>query len=596
MTFKPDVGRLGRLARVGLVSLALAFAAGACGPSGTGGAGGSVGGAAGASGGAGGAGVGGSARGGAGGAVAGSGGGAAGSGGGAGAAGSAGVGGSTGGASGGAAGGVAGSGGAGTGGSAGGAAGARGGSGGGGSGGGGNGASAGSSGLAGRGGGAGTSTAGTGGGAAGSGGASGSAGGPGTITKMLDVADVWSGHPVGFALLTTATRQYVAYYDSNRDLTVAQRALTSDSWTFTRLPTTVGWDSHNYIAMDIDGAGYIHVSGNMHTVPLIYFRSAQPNNAGTFSSATMIGNSESSCTYPLFFHDTAGNLVFNYRDGSSGSGNHIFNIYDTGTRAWRRLLNAPFTDGQGQRNAYPVGPVLGPDAYWHMVWVWRDSPNAETNHDLSYARSRDLVQWQTAAGTNLTLPITLATSDVVDPVAVNGGMINNNTKVGFDAQNRPIVAYHKFDSAGNTQLYNARYEGGRWVTHKTSSWNYRWAFSGQGTLVFQIQVEPVKVDAAGNLTQRWYHAQYGGWNAFALDPTTLAATAMLGRSLPYPAALETVQSTTAGMHVRWADDSGAGPDPAILYMLRWETLDSNRDMATSPIPPPTRLRLYAFKK
>ena len=403
---------------------------------------------------------------------------------------------------------------------------------------------------------------------------------------MLDVADVWSGHPVGFALLTTATRQYVAYYDTNRDLTVAQRALTSDTWTFTRLPTTVGWDSHNYIAMDIDGAGYIHVSGNMHTVPLIYFRSAQPNNAGTFSSATMIGNSESSCTYPLFFHDTAGNLVFNYRDGSSGSGNHIFNIYDTGTRAWRRLLNAPFTDGQTQRNAYPVGPVLGPDAFWHMVWVWRDTPDAETNHDLSYARSRDLVQWQTAAGTNLTLPITLATSDIVDPVPVNGGMINNNTKVGFDAQNRPIVAYHKFDSAGNTQLYNARYEGGRWVAHKTSSWSYRWAFSGQGTLVFQIQVEPVKVDAAGNLTQRWYHAQYGGWNAFALDPTTLAATAMLGRSLPYPASLETVQSTTAGMHVRWADDAGAGPDPAILYMLRWETLDSNRDMATSPIPPP----------
>ena len=413
---------------------------------------------------------------------------------------------------------------------------------------------------------------------------------------MLDIGDVWSGHPVGFALVTTATRQYVAYYDTNRDLTVAQRALTSDTWTSVRLPTTVGWDSHNYIAMDIDGAGFIHVSGNMHAVPLVYFRSTQANNAAAFSSATMVGSNESSCTYPLFFHDTAGNLVFNYRDGSSGSGNHIFNIYDAGTKTWRRLLNAPFTDGQGQRNAYPVGPVLGPDAFWHMVWVWRETPDAETNHDLSYARSRDLVQWQTAAGANLTLPITLATSDIVDPVPVNGGMINNNTKVGFDAQNRPIVAYHKFDSAGNTQLYNARFENGKWVPHKTSSWTYRWAFSGQGTLVFEIQVEPVKVDAAGNLTQRWYHAQYGGWNAFALDPTTLAATATLGRSLPYPASLEPVESTTAGMHVRWQDDSGAGPDPTILYMLRWETLDSNRDMPRSPIPPPTRLRLYGFKK
>jgi hypothetical protein len=591
MTFRPATG---------LVGLAIVLAASSCGSSGSGGTGGS-------GGGLGGGGTGGSGTGGALG-IGGSGGGTAGVGtagaagasggatGAAGSGGSPGSGGSSGqGGSAGAAGGAAGSA-AGQGGSAGGA-GARGGAGAGAGARGGAGGASGASGSAGgagggQGGSAGTSAAGQGG----SSGQGGSAGGTGTITTMLDVADVWSGHPVGFALLTTASRQYVAYYDTNRDMTVAQRPLTSDTWTFTRLPTTVGWDSHNYIAMDIDGAGYIHVSGNMHTVPLIYFRSTQPNNAGAFSTATMIGSSESSCTYPLFFHDTAGNLVFNYRDGSSGSGNHIFNIYDTGTRTWRRLLNAPFTDGQGQRNAYPVGPVLGPDAFWHMVWVWRDSPNAETNHDLSYARSRDLVQWQSAAGTNVTLPITLATSDVVDPVPVNGGMINNNTKVGFDAQDRPIVAYHKFDSAGNTQLYNARYEGGRWVTHKTSSWNYRWAFSGQGTLVFQIQVEPVKVDAAGNLTQRWYHAQYGGWNAFALDPTTLAATAMLGRSLPYPASLETVQSTTAGMQVRWAEDAGAGPDASIRYMLRWETLDSNRDMPRSPIPAPTRLRLYAFKK
>jgi hypothetical protein len=458
------------------------------------------------------------------------------------------------------------------------------------------GASAGSGGAGGRGGNGGIAGGGRGGGAGtGAAGSSGS-GGAGTIVKVLDIADVWSGHPVGFSLVTTPTRQYVAYYDTNRDMTVAQRALTSDTWTFTRLPTTVGWDSHNYIAMDLDSGGFIHVSGNMHAVPLIYFRGAQANEAGSLSGATMVGSNESSCTYPLFFHDTANNLVFNYRDGSSGSGNHIFNIYNTGTKTWRRLLNAPFTDGQGARNAYPVGPVLGPDAFWHMVWVWRETPDAETNHDLSYARSRDLVQWQTAAGTNLTLPITLATSDIVDPVPQNGGMINNNTKVGFDAQNRPIVAYHKFDSAGNTQLYNARFENGKWVPHKTSSWNYRWAFSGQGTLVFEIQVEPVKVDAAGNLTQRWYHAQYGGWNAFALDPTTLAATAMLGRSLPYPVSLETVESTTAGMHVRWQDDSGAGPDPTVLYMLRWETLDSNRDMPRSPIPPPTRLRLYGFKK
>jgi hypothetical protein len=426
---------------------------------------------------------------------------------------------------------------------------------------------------------------------------SGGARAPGTIVSMLDVADVWSGHPVAFALLTTGDTQLAAFYDTNRAMTVAQRSLSATTWRMVRLPTAVEWDSHNYIAMAVDSGGFIHVSGNMHGDPLTYFRTTRALDIDSFQQVTsMTGMNEQSCTYPLFFRGPSGELVFNYRDGESGNGNHIFNTYDAASRTWRRLINSPLTDGQGQRNAYPVGPIPGPDGWWHLVWVWRDTADAATNHDLSYARSRDLVRWESGAGQALALPITLATSDIVDPVPSGGGMINNNTKVGFDAQNRPIVAYHKFDAAGNTQLYNARLESGRWVVYRTSSWNYRWAFGGTGTLVFEIEVEPVKVDASGMLTQRWYHARNGGWGAFRLDPATLAATATLGRSLPYPVELERVESTTAGMVVRWATDQGQGPDPGILYMLRWETLESNRDMPRSPIPPPTRLRLYGLAK
>jgi hypothetical protein len=50
------------------------------------------------------------------------------------------------------------------------------------------------------------------------------------------------------------------------------------------------------------------------------------------------------------------------------------------------------------------------------------------------------------------------------------------------------------------------------------------------------------------------------------------------------------------MVVRWAQDTGAGPDPGVRYMLRWETLESNRDMPRDPIPPPTRLRLYGVRQ
>jgi BNR repeat-containing family member len=418
---------------------------------------------------------------------------------------------------------------------------------------------------------------------------------PGAIATMLDIGNVWSGDPVGFALVTEGNRQFAAYYDAQQRMTVAARTLPATTWTFAQLPTSVGWDSHNSIAMAIDSGGFIHVSGNMHAVPLIYFRTARPYDITSFAAAPMVGSNEQSCTYPQFIHGPSGDFVYAYRDGVSGNGNYIFNVYDVPTKTWRRLINTPLTDGQGLRNAYPVGPYLGPDGWWHLVYVWRETPDASTNHDLSYARSRDLINWETGTGTPLTLPITLATSDIVDPVPVNGGIINNNTKVGFDAQNRPVVAYHKFDAAGNTQLYNARVENGRWTVHQTSQdWTYRWNIGGTGTLIFQIQLEGVKVLADGSLVQVWYHMQYGGWSAFRLDETTLASVATIGRLLPYPVALETVQSTTADMGVRWASDSGAGLDPEIIYLLRWETLPENQDQPRATIPPPTRLRLYGF--
>jgi hypothetical protein len=102
----------------------------------------------------------------------------------------------------------------------------------------------------------------------------------------------------------------------------------------------------------------------------------------------------------------------------SGSGNEIYDVYDTASSRWSHLLAVPLVDGEGQRNAYFVGPTLGPDGLFHLAWVWRDTPDAETNHDLSYARSRDLVHWEKSDGAPLKLPITLANAEIVDPMPV----------------------------------------------------------------------------------------------------------------------------------------------------------------------------------
>lgn len=417
-----------------------------------------------------------------------------------------------------------------------------------------------------------------------------------TVVEAVEVSRVWSGHPVGFDLVTRGDRQFVAYYDENRTLTVAERTLGTKTFRAAKLPTTVGWDSHNDIVLAVDDGGFLHVAGNMHSSPLTYFRSTRPLAIDSLvRQPAMVGRDEASCTYPTFFRALDGALIFMYRAGSSGNGNHIFNRWDQAGR-WQRLLDTPLTDGQGQRNAYPVGPVQGPDRRLHLVWVWRDTPDAATNHDLSYAVTRDLRSWTTAAGRALSLPITLARSDVVDPVPARAGMINNNTKIGFDSKGRTIVSYHKYDAAGRTQLYNARFEGTRWVVYQTSQWDYRWAFGGNGTLVFEIQVEPVELLPDGRLIQRYYHAKYGGSGAFVLDEATLRAVASIPPPRTVPAALSQVTSTTPGMEVRVRHDSGVSPTPGVQYVLRWETLPSNRDQARATVPPPSRLVLYGIRK
>lgn len=416
---------------------------------------------------------------------------------------------------------------------------------------------------------------------------------PWTLAESVDVAPVWSGHSVRFALLTDANEQFVAYYDASRRLTVASRSLDSSEWTKKILPTSVKWDSHNYVTMAIDSEGYLHVSGNMHCVPLIYFRSTRPRDVTSLEQiSSMVGENEDRCTYPRFVTGAKGELIFTYRDGSSGNGNQIWNVYDPNTQTWKRLLDSPLFSGQGKMNAYFVGPVQDPKGVFHVCWVWRDTPDCATNHDLCYARSRDLVHWETSEGRALSLPITLETAEIVDPVPPGGGIINGNTKIGFDAEGRIVLSYHKHDADGYTQIYNARREQDGWKIHKASDWNYRWDFQGGGSIVFDIRVGAVSVTDDGLLVQSQSHAKRrsGRWQ---LDAETLEPIAPAPREPAYPAALAHVAGKIHGLQIRRAHDLGDSGNDKVQYVMQWETRPPHRDRPyPGPPPPPSMLRVY----
>jgi hypothetical protein len=288
----------------------------------------------------------------------------------------------------------------------------------------------------------------------------------------------------------------------------------------------------------------------------------------------------------------AGELIFTYRDGASGRGNQIYNVYDCPGQRWRRLVDQPLLDGRGLMNAYPIGPSRGPDGRFHLCWVWRDTPDCRTNHDVSYARSADLVHWETAAGEAIDLPITIDTEGVVvDPVPAGGGAINGNTRVGFDGQKRPIVTYHKYDAQGRTQVYNARFEGSRWRIYQTSDWDYRWAFEGGGSIHFEIRVWAVQVGVDGALSQKYGHDKLGS-GIWQLDEATFRPVGRIRGKPQWPTALARPESGFPGMSVRWRGDSGRSGAPGVRYVLRWETLGPNRDRARDVAPPPSMLRLY----
>jgi len=414
--------------------------------------------------------------------------------------------------------------------------------------------------------------------------------------QSIDVAPVWSGHPVGFALLTSGKRQFVAFYDAQRQMTVGSRQLDSDAWHFVRLPSHVGWDSHNYLTMTLDDEGHLHLSGNMHCVPLIYFRTKEPYDIDTFEQVSaMVGRNEQRCTYPRFLRGADDELLFTYRDGRSGNGDQIWNVYDPAKKAWRRLLDEPLFSGQGKMNAYFQGPLRGPDGWFHVVWVWRDTADCATNHDLSYARSKDLVHWETSSGKPLALPITLETAEIVDPVPPGGGIINGNTVIGFDSQQRVVLSYHKFDAAGKTQLYNARREADGWKIYQTSDWDYRWEFQGGGSIPFELGFGPVTAGPEDTLTQKYRHDKHGS-GTWLLNEATLRPLGLMRWSSKVPKEFGDVESQWPGMTVRTAHDLGRSDEPGVRYVLRWETLGSNRDRPRpGDPPPPSMLRVYRLR-
>jgi hypothetical protein len=421
-----------------------------------------------------------------------------------------------------------------------------------------------------------------------------------TIVEILEIDTVWAANKVSFALQTVGNQQFIAYYDKNRMMTVASRTLDSKTWNKKTLNNKLHWDSHNSVVLGIDEKGFIHVSGNMHVNPLVYFRSTKPYVVQSMVELnTMTGEDEKNVTYPKFFNDKAGKLYYSYRSGSSGNGNTFVNQYLTEQNKWVRYITKPLFVGiskTNDRSAYHHF-VRDKAGNFHFSWVWRWTPLVETTHQLCYATSPDLIHWKNVAGEDINLPHHPDDPKlIVDNTPTKGGMHNGKYRLIITPDQKPLIGYLKYDEKGLTKFYLAHFKNGAWVSKKISDWDFRWKFIGGGDGMTEGGVfNFVGFSKEGLLVIDWSNeTQKSG--RYVVDPNTLELSdKKVTITEKIPLELKKRMTNAPKLSVSLQEDEALESGNE-RYFLKWETKGkSHGEHAPKVIPEYPRSALLLVK-
>lgn len=305
--------------------------------------------------------------------------------------------------------------------------------------------------------------------------------------KTIPVGKGWAKNSINTvifrrnSLVSHENTQYIAYYDEGQNVVLGKRKLGSKNWKIKVTPYKGdAMDAHKSISIMVDGDGYLHVSWGHHGGPLNYCKSVESGSLNLTEKIPMTGSAETSVTYPEFYRLPNGDLIFLYRVGGSGNGNLMMNRYDTQTQKWIQVQDG-WLNGEGQRNAYwqmaidKLGTI-------HISWVWRETGDVATNHDMCYARSKDGgVTWEKSTGEKYNLPITATTAEYALKIPQNSELINTTSMVA-DNQGHPyIVSYWRGADTEVPQYHLIYNEGNGWKSQQISNRTTPFSLSGGGT-------------------------------------------------------------------------------------------------------------------
>lgn len=275
--------------------------------------------------------------------------------------------------------------------------------------------------------------------------------------------------------------QYISFYNAEGYVVVGKRGLNTDNWqlqqTAYKGKTT---DAHNSISIAVDGNGFLHMAWDHHGSRLRYCKSVGPGALEFTAEMPMTAKLEAAVTYPEFYSLPNGNLLFFYRDGSSGSGNLVINRYDIESKTWTQL-HSNLIDGEKARNAYWQACVDAKGSI-HLSWVWRESPNVASNHDMAYARSDDGgVTWKRSSGEMYALPIKAGTAEYACKIP-QGVELINQTSMTADEKGNPFIASYWRDSGTTVPQYHIIYKKANgWKVANPGFRKTSFTLSGAGT-------------------------------------------------------------------------------------------------------------------
>lgn len=285
-------------------------------------------------------------------------------------------------------------------------------------------------------------------------------------------------------------------------------------------------NGHNQPSIARDGSGRFHVFASMHDSNWHYFRSDTVGGAPQNHSADM-PDLTMKVTYPVMTTAPNGDLYLLVRSSKDAAGKRdgVLLRWDNAAATWSQIAVIASTLNH---SVYPDDLAFDANGDLHILFEWAYFAASALRHQLSYLKySPSTNSFSKADGTPVSVPVSLTTADIVQPMAPSevyvqsgsdpGGPGVQSAKLTVDSANRPVIAYRYREEGSATFSVKQ-------ATRSTTGWNLQTVYdAAETTAAIDVtwtgtQSRVYYVTAAGT-DRAFMAAQAGtGWSATSLAP------------------------------------------------------------------------------